>query len=464
MEVDIGWDRRSGEIGGGSDWLEILGSGMVHPRVLANCGHGPAGVAGLRVRDGRGARDDAEARHAGPAARSTRATCRWLRHYGFDPLASATLHEGDRRMKFTLSWLRTHLDTDATLDAITDRLTGIGLELEGVEAPGAALAAFRVAAVTEAVQHPNADRLRVCTVDTGDGLATVVCGAPNARAGMKAVFAPPGSIIPGLNNTVLKIGEIRGVQSAGMLLSYREMGLGEDHDGIADLPGDAPVGTPYPDYAGLDDPVIEIAVTPNRGDALGVRGVARDLAASGLGTLKPWSVEPVAGSFPSPVGWVIASPACPWVLRRDRAARNPPARRAPRRSGRRSAGYPPQRRSGAGQPEVPRGAAKPGGSAAGMAAGEGRSRAATVRRGGRMRRDTGGGQEPRVASHPAEPSPAAAAAPARSRQEARASSRFAACVRAPRIRAASRAGVRRRGSRTPGIRRARRSSCGARAA
>ncbi len=139
--------------------------------------------------------------------------------------------------------------------------------------------------VTAAVQHPNADRLRVCTVDTGGGAVTVVCGAPNARAGMKTVFAPPGSLIPGLN-TVLKVGEIRGVQSAGMLLSYREMGLGEDHDGIADLPADAPVGMPYPAYAGLDDPVIEIAVTPNRGDALA--------CAAWRGTWRPPASAPCA--------------------------------------------------------------------------------------------------------------------------------------------------------------------------
>ena len=189
-------------------------------------------------------------------------------------------------MKFTLSWLRTHLDTDATLEEITDRLTGIGLELEGVTDPGETLRPFRVARVIEAVQHPNADRLRACTVDAGDGPVSVVCGAPNARTGMKAVFAAPGSFIPGTGIT-LKVGEIRGVVSAGMLLSRREMGLGEEHDGIVELPEDAPVGTPYPDYAGLDDPVIEIAVTPNRGDALAVRGVARDLAASGLGRLPP---------------------------------------------------------------------------------------------------------------------------------------------------------------------------------
>ena len=191
-------------------------------------------------------------------------------------------------MRFTESWLRTHLDTDATLDRITDRLTAIGLELEAVEHSGAALAPFRIARVLEAVQHPNADRLRACKVDAGNGPVSVVCGAPNARTGMLAVFAPPGSHIPG-TGAILKVGEIRGVESAGMLLSRREMGLGEDHDGILELPEGAPVGTPYAEWAGLGDPVIEISVTPNRGDALSVRGVARDLAAAGLGTLRPWS-------------------------------------------------------------------------------------------------------------------------------------------------------------------------------
>ena len=254
-------------------------------------------------------------------------------------------------MKFSLSWLRTHLDTDAGLDAITDRLTAIGLELEGVENPGAALAPFRIARVIEAVQHPNADRLRACKVDTGNGVVSVVCGAPNARTGMLAVFAPPGSHIPGSGIT-LKVGEIRGVESAGMLLSLREMGLGEDHAGIVDLPEGAPVGTPYAAWARLDDPVIEIGVTPNRGDALSVRGVARDLAAAGLGTLRPWSptpdriraveaalladgVEtlssrssgPASGDGPSAVTWAIDMPeACPWVLGRTiRGVRNGPS-------------------------------------------------------------------------------------------------------------------------------------------
>ena len=229
-------------------------------------------------------------------------------------------------MKFTLDWLRTHLDTDAGLDAITDKLTAIGLELEGVEDPGAALAPFRIARVTEAVQHPNADRLRACKVDAGDGPVSVVCGAPNARAGMLAVFAPPGSFIPGTGIT-LKVGEIRGVQSAGMLLSRREMGLGEDHDGILELPEGAPVGTPYAAWAGLGDPVIEISVTPNRGDALSIRGIARDLAAAGIGTLRPWSPEPVSGDGPSAIQWAIDMPdACPWVLGRTvRGVRNGPS-------------------------------------------------------------------------------------------------------------------------------------------
>ncbi len=230
-------------------------------------------------------------------------------------------------MKFPLSWLRDHLDTSASLPEITDALTRIGLELEGVQDRGAALAAFRIAHVVAAAQHPNADRLRACKVDTGDGaLVSVVCGAPNARTGMKAVFAPPGAYIPGTGIT-LKIGEIRGVQSAGMLLSAREMGLGDDHDGILDLPPDAPVGTPYVVWAGLDDPVIDIAVTPNRGDALSVRGVARDLAAAGIGTLKPWAPPPVPAIFPSPLHWsVIDDKTCPWVLGRTvRNVRNGPS-------------------------------------------------------------------------------------------------------------------------------------------
>ena len=228
-------------------------------------------------------------------------------------------------MKFTLSWLRTHLDTTASLQKITDKLTAIGLELEGIDDPAQALAPFRVAHVLSAEPHPNADRLRACTVDAGAGPVSVVCGAPNARTGMKAVFAPPGAHIPGTGAT-LKVGDIRGVQSAGMLLSFREMGLGDEHDGIVELPADAPLGTPYAAYAGLDDPVIEISVTPNRGDALAVRGVARDLAAAGMGTLLPWSPAPVAGEGKSPIAWRIEDPCCQWVLGRTvRGVRNGPS-------------------------------------------------------------------------------------------------------------------------------------------
>jgi phenylalanyl-tRNA synthetase beta chain len=229
-------------------------------------------------------------------------------------------------MKFTLSWLKTHLDTDATLDTITETLTRIGLELEGVENRGAALTSFRVAHVIEALPHPNADRLRACKVDAGDGIVSVVCGAPNARTGMKAVFAAPGSFIPGTNVT-LKVGEIRGVQSAGMLLSAREMGLGEDHSGIIELPSDAPVGVSYATYSGLDDPIIDISVTPNRGDCFSVRGVARDLAAAGIGTLKPFRPAKIPPSIDGGPRWQIEFPeACPWILGRAiQGVRNSPS-------------------------------------------------------------------------------------------------------------------------------------------
>jgi phenylalanyl-tRNA synthetase beta chain len=229
-------------------------------------------------------------------------------------------------MKFSLSWLKTHLETDAPADTITDTLTRIGLELEGVENRGAAIASFRIAHVIEAVPHPNADRLRACKVDTGDEIVSVVCGAPNARTGMKAVFAAPGSFIPGTNVT-LKVGEIRGVQSAGMLLSAREMGLGEDHSGIIELPEDAPVGVSYASYSGLDDPIIEISVTPNRGDCFSVRGVARDLAAAGIGMLKPFRPAKIAASIDGGPRWQIDFPeACPWILGRAiQGVRNSPS-------------------------------------------------------------------------------------------------------------------------------------------
>jgi phenylalanyl-tRNA synthetase beta chain len=221
-------------------------------------------------------------------------------------------------MKFSLSWLRDHLQTEAPLARITDTLSAIGLEVEGVENRGETLGLFRTARIIEALPHPNADRLRACRVDVGTGEAiSVVCGAPNARTGLHVVFAPPGAVIPA-NGMTLKVGEIRGVTSAGMLVSARELALGEDHDGIIELPEGTPVGTPYAEWAGLDDPVIEIGVTPNRGDALSVRGIARDLAACGLGTLKPWAPEAVPAAFETPIGWAIDwAEACPWVLGRS---------------------------------------------------------------------------------------------------------------------------------------------------
>lgn len=202
-------------------------------------------------------------------------------------------------MKFTIDWLKEHLDTTASVDEIVRRLTDIGLEVEGVEDRGATYAPFRVVEVVEAVPHPDADRLRVCQVRTADqGVLQVVCGAPNARAGMKAVFAPAGTYIPGLDVT-LKKSKIRGQDSNGMMVSEREMCLGDDQNGIIDLPQDTPVGTPLADLYGLSDVVIEINVTPNRPDCAGVRGIARDLAASGLGTLKPLPAPSIAPAFES---------------------------------------------------------------------------------------------------------------------------------------------------------------------
>ncbi len=204
-------------------------------------------------------------------------------------------------MKFTLNWLKQHLETDADLAAIVETLTKIGLEVEHVHDPAAALKDFVIAEVIEARQHPNADRLRICFVDIGTGAPVqVVCGAPNARTGMKSVFAPPGAYIPAKGITLSK-GTIRGVESGGMLCSGAELELSGDHDGILDLPADAPVGVLYAKWAGLDDPLIEINLTPNRPDAAGVLGVARDLDAAGLGQLKTPPVNPVAGQFPCPV-------------------------------------------------------------------------------------------------------------------------------------------------------------------
>ncbi len=205
-------------------------------------------------------------------------------------------------MKFTLAWLKDHLETDAPLEEITERLSMIGMEFEGAEDQAKALAPFTVGHVLEARQHPNADRLRVCQVDTGDGVVQVVCGAPNARTGMKGVFAPVGSYIPG-TDMVLKAGNIRGEASNGMLLSEREVGLSDEHEGIIELDADAPLAAPMAQVMGLDDPVIEVAITPNRGDCLGVHGIARDLAAAGVGRLKGFDDTPLPGSFESPIKW-----------------------------------------------------------------------------------------------------------------------------------------------------------------
>lgn len=208
-------------------------------------------------------------------------------------------------MKFSLSWLKSHLETDADVLAVADCLNRIGLEVEGIENPAEKLSAFRIARVLKAAPHPQADKLQVLSVDAGDGPLQVVCGAPNARAGMLGVFGMPGAVVPA-NGMVLKVAAIRGVESNGMMCSIAELELGDDHDGIIELPADAPVGEVYAGWAGLDDPVIEVAITPNRQDCMGVRGIARDLAAAGLGKLKPLEVPAVNESF-----------ACPTEIRTD---------------------------------------------------------------------------------------------------------------------------------------------------
>ncbi|MBL8588891.1 MAG: phenylalanine--tRNA ligase subunit beta [Methylobacteriaceae bacterium] len=234
-------------------------------------------------------------------------------------------------MKFTLSWLKDHLETQATLAEIVETLTRIGLEVEGLDDPSAKLKDFVIGYVVEAKQHPNADRLRVCHVDIGAGAPVqVVCGAPNARTGMKGVFSPVGTFIPGKAITLAK-GVIRGVESHGMLCSAAELELSDDHDGIIDLPAGAPVGARYVDWAGLADPVIEINLTPNRPDAAGVHGVARDLAAAGLGRLKDRPIRAVEGAFPCPVGVTLqfapqdAHLAPAFALRLVRGVKNGPS-------------------------------------------------------------------------------------------------------------------------------------------
>jgi phenylalanyl-tRNA synthetase beta chain len=219
-------------------------------------------------------------------------------------------------MRTTLDWLRTHLDCDAPLAEIVGRLVMLGHDVESVQNRAAALEPFIVASVVSAERHPNADRLKVCVVETGHDQVQVVCGAPNARAGMKGVFAPAGTVIP-RTGAVLKESIIRGVASRGMLCSTAELGLGDDHDGIIEVAPDVPVGAKYADLLGLGDAVIDIKVTPNRADCLGVRGIARDLAASGLGRLKPLDTTPVPGRFRSAIGIAIEDrSACPLFLGR----------------------------------------------------------------------------------------------------------------------------------------------------
>ncbi len=220
-------------------------------------------------------------------------------------------------MKFTLSWLKEHIDTTADTTTVADALTRIGLEVEDVSNPAEKLRPFVIAKVLTAAPHPQADKLQLLSVDAGNGPMQVVCGAPNARAGLTGIFGPPGATVPGSGMT-LKVAAIRGVESNGMMCSFRELELGEDRDGIVELPADAPVGTAYVDYAGLDDPLFDVAITPNRQDCMGVRGIARDLAAFGLGTLKPLaqvyrmaSLAPIAGGDPAPEVRTDDTEGCP---------------------------------------------------------------------------------------------------------------------------------------------------------
>src|SRR5579864_9059558 len=231
-------------------------------------------------------------------------------------------------MKFTLSWLKDHLDTDESVEKLADKLTMIGLEVESLEDKAKQLASFTIARVISAEQHPNADRLRVCMVETGGGAAPVqvVCGAPNARADLISVFSAPGTYIPGKDIT-LGIGTIRGVESRGMLCSAAELKISEDHDGIMELPADAPIGVAYAPWAGLGDPVFEINLTPNRQDCTGVHGIARDLAAADMGKFKDPAIRPIKGEFPCPVKVTVEDASlCPgFALRLVRGVKNGPS-------------------------------------------------------------------------------------------------------------------------------------------
>ena len=230
-------------------------------------------------------------------------------------------------MKFTLSWLKDHLDTSASLAEIVDKLTMIGLEVERVEDKAKDYAPFKVVHILEAVQHPNADRLRVCKVDNGTGAPLqIVCGAPNARAGLKTVLGLPGTYIPGKDIT-LSVGKIRGVESQGMMISGAEIGFNEDHSGIIEMPEDAPIGTPFAEVLGISEPVIEINLTPNRPDCTGVNGIARDLGATLIGDYKENAPKRIDGKFPCPITVKIDAPElCPaFALRLVRGVKNGPS-------------------------------------------------------------------------------------------------------------------------------------------
>ena len=229
-------------------------------------------------------------------------------------------------MKLTLSWLKTYLDTDVDLFTISETLTAIGLEVEEVIDPTESLKPFVIAKIEKTEQHPNADKLRVCSVNNGNEIIQVVCGAPNAKAGLIGAFAPSGCTIP-TNGLKLKPSNIRGVDSNGMMCSERELGLGDDHDGIIELPSDAPIGASFADYANLNDPTIEIAITPNHQDALGVYGIARDLAAAGIGTLIKPDISKIPGKFKSPITVNIEDMnACPvFAGRYIRGVKNGPS-------------------------------------------------------------------------------------------------------------------------------------------
>src|SRR3954452_8573310 len=267
-------------------------------------------MAGLRLRLRNRSAGDAEIRHGRPPGllRRRYPLAQALR---LPRARRADFVRRGRRMKFSLSWLKDHLDTHASAKELADKLTNIGLEVEELSNPAEALAPFKVARVLTAEKHPQADKLQVLTVDAGEGPVQVVCGAPNAHAGMLGVFGPPGAYIPGTDMT-LKVAAIRGVESRGMMCSARELELGDDHSGIIELPADAPVGTRYSDYAALNDPVFDVNVTPNRQDCMGVRGIARDLAAAGMGALKPLAVPQIEGEFDCPVPVRIDDPdGCP---------------------------------------------------------------------------------------------------------------------------------------------------------